>query len=350
MRSSPTQPVSLAEGEAAAEEYVRGAGAFLKDAYPEVDWRRAEVRYLDAGIMNYVYRVDVSGRRFFLKQALDRVKQHHRVGPDLAGVSPARIEAEARALRLLSTTLPPDYRAQVPAVAWHDLPNRILWTEEIGSGSVSLDHALSQGECDPSAARNLGRLLGAIHAAHLEPSIPLWPTRAEDQDNWERFLRMRTTGVLVRAGLPPAAEAAVQELFLAARRHERHGMVSHLDAAPKNALIHPDGGVALLDFELGAAVSDPAYDPGFLVGHYLLMGEVRVAMREASRAAASAVVAGYRETGPVADPEWGSRVTRYAGATLLYRLCGSSPAPQLTPECAPSVRKEGVRLLLEGEL
>lgn len=336
--------VSLADGPAAAEAYVVHGLRRL-----ETDPAEVRVTYLDAGIMNYVYRVEIPGRTLFLKQALPRVKQHDRLGPDLAGVSPARIQAEWRALALLAEALPPGLRGRVPAPVWYDEENNVLWTAEVAPGAVSLQQALQSGRCDARAAERLGRLLGAVHQVGSGAVSPIWPSRAEDRGNWERFLRMRTVGVLPRAELPPAAEALTRELHAEATRFEKEGMLSHLDAAPKNVLLDADGEVALLDFELGAAISDPAYDPGFLAGHYLLMGENLPAMRDAARGAAGALTRGYREAAPEVDAGWGQRVARYAGLTMLYRLCGSSPAPYLSEQRYGTIREAGLQLLMEAE-
>ncbi|MGV3720937.1 MAG: phosphotransferase, partial [Actinomycetota bacterium] len=213
----------------------------------------------------------------------------------------------------------------------------------------SLQQALEAGECDDEVARTAGRVLGAVHAARCGGIPPLWPTLADDRSNWLRFLAMRTTGVLPRAQLPAEAEAVVHRLYAAAIECERNGLLSHLDAAPKNVLLAGDR-VALLDFELGAAISDPAYDPGFLIGHYLLMGENNPTMRDAAWSAAVAVASGYRETSPDVDSEWAARLARYAGLTMLYRLYGSSPAPYLRPARYGEIRVAGVCILLAGEL
>lgn len=335
---SPAPRHSLAEGEASVRRYLRRAAAVL----PHLDPEAARVEYLDAGIMNYVYRVTSGGRVLYLKQALPRVKEHDRLGDDLRGVSPARIQAECRALELLAGALPAGWRGAVPRVAWYDAESNVLWTDEIAPGARSLQSLLAEGRFEPGPAARLGRLLAAVHRVAGVP--PLWPDEREDRANWERFLLMRTLGVLERAELPAAAAAAVHDAYREASEHARPGMLSHLDAAPKNVLVEDGGGVALLDFELGAAISDPAYDPGFLVGHYLLMGENRPAMRAAARAAAAALMAAYAP----ADPDaWGRRVIRYAGLVLLYRLCGSSPAPYLDPARYGAIRAEGIRLLTE---
>jgi aminoglycoside phosphotransferase (APT) family kinase protein len=315
-----------------------------------MDAASARVTYLDAGIMNYVYRVDVSGRTLFLKQALEKVKQHDRLGPDLAGVSPARIQAEGRALRLLSEHLPPEYRMRVPDVAWYDAENNVLWTHEIAPGSTPLQKLLEEGRFDTQAAQSMGRLLGAIHSAGSGEAPPLWPSRDEDEANWQRFLRMRTVGVLVRADLPVGAEALTRELHDAGAAVARSGMVSHLDAAPKNVLVGDAGEVALLDFELGAAISDPAYDPAFLAGHYLLMGANREGAWEEAVEAAHAVAQGYRETAPEAAPEWYARFTRYAALAMLYRVYGSSPAPYLDPARYSAIRRAALQVLNAGHL
>jgi Ser/Thr protein kinase RdoA (MazF antagonist) len=342
----PQPPHSLADGPSAAEAYVRQSLHAL-DLDPD---SLVTVAYLDAGIMNYVYRVEAAGRTFYLKQALPQVKEHHRLGPDLAGVSPARIRAEARALQLLGMEVAAEHRAAFPAPLWHDSENNVLWTEEIAPGARSLQQALQQGECCPVVARHAGRLLGAVHGIRTGHVAPLWPSPEEDLANWLRFLRMRTTGILERAGLSGDTIREVEALFAEARQAERPGMLSHLDAAPKNVLVNPDGTAALLDFELGAAISDPAYDPAFLIGHYLLMGENRPEMRAAAREAARAVVDGYRETGPDADSGWHQRLARYAGLVLIYRLCGSSPAPYLDPARYADIRKAGLELFSAREL
>lgn len=339
-------PYSLADGASVAHEYATNVLQQL-GFEPSND---VTVSYLDAGIMNYVYRVQSGGRTFYLKQALPQVKEHHRLGPDLAGVSPARIRAEARALQLLESELSAEYRSAIPAALWHDEENNVLWTEEIAPGARSLQQVLQAGECDPAVARQAGRLLGAVHSTRTGAVPPLWSTGEEDSANWLRFLRMRTTGILQRADLPSDTIREVEALFAEARQAERNGMLSHLDAAPKNVLVGPDRTAALLDFELGAAVSDPAYDPAFLIGHYLLMGENRPEMLGAAREAAWAVVAGYRKTGPATDAAWDDRLARYAGLVLIYRLCGSSPAPYLDPNRYAAIRAAGLAIFRDRTL
>jgi hypothetical protein len=333
----------LADDPGAAEAYARDVLA--SGVLPGVDLRAVRTTYIDAGIMNYVYRVEAGGRTFYLKQALPVVKEHGRLGPDLAGVSSARIRVEWRALSHLQEALPADLRSHIPRASWYDAESNILWTEEVAPGARSLQGALQGGDFDAGAARSAGRLLGAVHAAGVGEVPPLWSSAGEDRANWERFLRMRTTGFLERAQLPPEPERAVRALHAEGEEHTRSRMLSHLDAAPKNVLIEGDGSAALLDFELGAAVSDPAYDPGFLIGHYLLMGENVVSMRQAAREAAGAVCGGYVSAAPSIDAEWHTRVWRYAGATMLYRLYGSSPASYLEPGRYGVIREEGIRLV-----
>ena len=69
-----------------------------------------------------------------------------------------------------------------------------------------------------------------------------------------------------------------------------------------------------------------------------------------TRRVARAIVDGYRETGPAVDAEWEARLLRYAGMTMLYRLCGSSPAPYLAPGRFDAIRDEGTGILTRGRL
>ncbi|MGV3724190.1 MAG: hypothetical protein ACO1SX_25125, partial [Actinomycetota bacterium] len=130
--------VRLADGPAGVERYVRESlPALGRDASGPIT-----ASYLDAGVMNYVFRVATPETTYYLKQALGRVKQHDRLGPDLAGVSPARIQVEARALSLLANELPEAHRRAVPALVWHDETNNVLWTEELAGNARSLQQAL----------------------------------------------------------------------------------------------------------------------------------------------------------------------------------------------------------------
>lgn len=343
-RRSEWQPeFSLAEGPERAREYVI-------ETRVDLDCDDLEVTYLDAGVMNYVYRVSArsKGYVYYLKQALARVKQHDRLGADLAGVSPVRIRAEARALEALEKGLPPHHQSRIPLVAWRDRDNNVLWTNEILPNSESLHDRLLAGKCDVDAARRFGALLGAVHGVANDKGFTLWTDHEEDEANWERFLRMRTFGFTERAGLSPSELQEVDHLVSEGRQHVRMGMISHLDAAPKNWLLRDDGELALLDFELGAARSDPAYDPGFLAGHYLLMGQNRPEMAETSERAVEALIAGYVEEGRDVDAGWGRRVQRYAALTMLYRLHGSSPAPYLEPSRYDVIRSEALARLMRG--
>lgn len=334
---------SLAEGEETVAAYVREHPEHLGEM--SVGERGVHVDYLDAGIMNYVYRVRAGDVTLYLKQALSRVKQHDRLGADLREVSPSRIQAETRALSTLRRELAPEHARGIPELVYYDGESNVLWTRETGSGAESLQSLLLRGICDPTAAYRIGQLLAAIHAAPL-PEGTLWPTPEQDQSNWLRFLHMRTTGVPAKAELPAEAHTISEELFRDARRHECPGMISHLDAAPKNVLVGSDNSVVLLDFELGAGISDPAYDPGFLAGHYLLMGENSPSMRAASLEAVNALERGYRELAATLDEGWSCRYRRYAALTMLYRLYGSSPAPYLDPARYASIRLAGLDLLL----
>ena len=340
--------VSLAGSVEAVTAYARREFARMEPGTSGSD-SGLKVAYLDAGVMNYVYRVESPAGTYYLKQALIKVKEHDRLGADLAGVSPARIQAEHRALTILREALPEAFRRRIPEAALFDDTNNILWTRESAPGSCSLQDALGQGRFDLRIAGAVGALLAAIHGCTLPDGFTLWPTEADDYGNWRRFLAMRTTGVLTRADLPTHAEDAVRDLAREGGAMERSATLSHLDAAPKNVIVGFDGGPVLLDFELGATVSDPAYDPGFMIGHYLLMGENSGQAPDA-RAAALALRDGYRAYGRPVDAQWGRRLAMYAGVTMLYRLYGSSPAPYLDPARYAAIRSAGIRLLAESGL
>jgi hypothetical protein len=350
-KPAPRPKFSLADGPAAAEAYARTGLHRLADRYPTAAAGPVSVEYLDAGIMNYVYRVTAGDRVFYIKQALAGIKKPEGIGADLAGVPPARIQAEARALELLAAGLPPRYRGQVPPAAWFDEANNVLWTEQIGAKSRSLQTELLEQRCRRKTARRVGRLLGAIHSVGLGDNPPLWPTPGEDAANWERFLAMRTLGAIERAELDSPTEQRLNRLYALGRDAAIPGLLSHLDAAPKNVLVSPKGRVALLDFELGASISDPAYDPGFLAGHYLALGVSLPEMWRDARRAAWTLLAGYWEAAPglTHSRDFAARCLGYAAATMLYRVYGSSPAPYLRPERFAAIRRLALRILTRAD-
>lgn len=339
---------SLAEGEVSVARYVdwaRTQSDVLARVLTGVECR---AEFLDAGVMNYVWRLHAGSAVYFLKQARPRIRRHDWVGPDLASVSPNRITAEARALTFVQNRLPHLSGERIPRLTWHDALNNVLWTEALGQESRSLQGELETGSFCTESAGWVGELLGTLHSADRGEVPHIWPNRTEDQQNWERFLRMRTVGVLQGAQLPRPVEEMIRNLHADGESAAVSGMLSHLDLAPKNVLLHPDRAPSVLDFELGAACSDPAYDPGFLMGHYVLMGINRDDSPAAAWLAAQRVCQTYLSTAGPQDPHFCNRAWQYAGMVLLYRIHGSSPAPYVRRDRLEAIHKVGIRLVMEA--
>ena len=114
---------------------------------------------------------------------------------------------------------------------------------------------LRDGRADGAVAAELGRRIGAMHAATADRTDV-----AARFDNLELFEALRLepyldTTARAHADLAPAL-AEVRAAYLANRRVLLHG-----DVSPKNVLVGPDGPV-LLDAEC-ATWGDPAFDLAF---------------------------------------------------------------------------------------
>lgn len=307
--------------------------------------READISFLDTGILNYAYAIRFHGVAVYLKQALERAKAHDRIGPDLAGVPPERVVYEARFIEVVRALLGPDASELVPRILHLDAANHVLVTRDVSCGGSLLESELRRGRISARVAASLGGLLGRMHAATLDRPCPIRGSNANDEAHWMLFLRMRTIGCLKNAALPESTARALRGLAEeAAARHTRHVLL-HVDYCPKNLFARPDERAAVIDFELGAGVGDPAYDLGFLLGHYLLLTPGRAGIPDSSRSALTAMLEAYLSRVPGGQP-MALRAQRYAAATVLYRIFGSSRSFGLSDDDIPALQELASRLLL----
>ena len=286
---------------------------------------------LAGGVSSDIWRIDLPSGPICVKRALDRLK----VAADWR-VSTKRNLYEMRWFERVSEVDP----GAVPKILGQDAaggafamaylpPDRYrVWKDELRAERV-----------DPDFAAEVGRRLGAIHAA-----------TARDSDVHKAF---QTDDLFYAIRLEPYLEATArahedlaQDLRRLARvTAETRLALVHGDVSPKNILVGPDGPV-FIDAEC-AWYGDPAFDVAFCLNHLLLKclwirpakDDLVTAFRRLGKAYVDKV-----DWEPAADIE--ARIAHLLPGLMLARIDGKSPVEYLTGE----PEKTFVRNFARGKL
>jgi aminoglycoside phosphotransferase (APT) family kinase protein len=287
---------------------------------------------LAGGVSSDLWRADLPSGPVCVKSALPQL----RVAREwLAPTSRNRVEYEW--LRFAQPLAP----GQVPRVLAHDEQAGMFAMEYLPPDRYPVWKAmLLAGQVEQEAARDVGALVGALHAASA-----LDPAAAARFATDENFDALRITPYLrVTAQAHPDLRQRLDGI--AARTAGTHLAVVHGDVSPKNILLGPDGPV-LLDAEC-AWYGDPAFDVAFCVNHLLLKSVKVPSAAAALHAAARALAAAHaRHVHWEPADRLDARVAALTPALALARIDGSSPVEYLTEPQRGAVRSAARRLLLE---
>ena len=269
----------------------------------------AVVTPLSGGVSSVVLRAEAPGGALVVKQALPRL-----LVDAVWEAKRERTITEGAALRLASQ-LTPD---AVPAVVHLDEEACILVIEAAETSAVDWRTELLADRVQPAVGARLGTVLGTWHrrtAQELGLTTSVDDPESFEQQRIDPFYRT----VLRRH---PSLRRHLQPLIeeLATRRE----CFVHGDFSPKNVLT--GSRVWVVDFEI-AHVGTGSFDIASLLSHLLLKSLHRPASRAAHERTAVAFSDAYALQLPIALDE----VARHAGALLLARVDGKSPAPYLTP-------------------
>jgi aminoglycoside phosphotransferase (APT) family kinase protein len=210
----------------------------------------------------------------------------------------------------------------VPRVLAHDVASGLFAMEYLDPG----DHPVGKGElragrADPAFAMEVGRRIGAIHAA-----------TAHDRAVAERFDTIAIfRPIRLEAYLEAAAErhpAVARQLFALSQETARQRIaLVHGDVSPKNILVGP-GGPVFLDAEC-AWYGDPAFDLAFCLTHLLLKCLWVPQARDGFLACFDAMTTAYLAVCAWEAPaglEWTGDAGCNALWTALHGPCASLPA------------------------
>lgn len=229
-----------------------------------------------------------------------------------------RLSTERRALKWLKAHECGE--VEVPNVVHFDKETWTLVMTEVCPDGLSVQDQLRKGTFDPTIAKVMGRFLARCHQSE-KPVPPLWGDKDTDVQHWKRMLQLLTQEVALD-GVSKNVCTDLATLRLASENASENGFF-HLDFCPKNLRVCP-GRIGIIDFELSSNIGDPAFDFGFLLGHYILWGLLTSAGTSGQTTIQEALNAYREEVGE----RWGSmgpRTVAFAGATIVYRLAASRP-------------------------
>lgn len=284
-------------------------------------------------IFRIVFKIDGGEKIVYLRQSRDFVKSK----PEFKLLA-NRIAFENKMLALVATIV----TDVVPEVLYFDKENNVLWLSDIKRGCPLLVTELIAGRPHVETATFFGKTIAAIHGATL--GITNDAVRGNPEANQSAIdfhLGMR---------LKPALKMFPLEtqVLLEESKRALHCLVLG-DLASKNIFV--DGKqIRFLDLER-AFVGDGAFDVGFLFAHYLL--EVPSNILSESIKTTISFWKAYQDaliqkisTDELKKME--SRVAKFTGLSLLYRLHGSGSAPSGKPDVKFWTNK--AKQLLNGKI
>lgn len=284
---------------------------------------------LAGGVSSGIYRVDLRSGSYCLKQALPRLK----VAKEW-NVPVERVFAEIDWLQTVGRIAP----GHVPRVLGQDAAAKCFVMEFLGPEYRNWKAEMLAGRIDVAVAREVGDVLGRIHAATADDAA-LAARFATDAN----FYAIRLEPYLVEtARVHPALSDRL--LATVARTADTRRVLVHGDVSPKNIMVGPNGPV-LLDAEC-AWFGDPAFDLAFCLNHFLL--KAAHVPRHIGE-----LMAGYRAFGDAYWPHvrWEpraaleARVADLLPGLTLARVDGKSPVEYLHGPEREVVRRVAVGLL-----
>jgi len=284
---------------------------------------------LTGGVSSNICRVDLGSKRFCLKQALPQLKvakEWH--------VSVDRVYAEIDWLRTAGRIAP----GHVPNVIGVDRDTNSFVMEFLPASYLNWKQELMAGRVDANVARQMGDVLGRIHAGTAR-NTELAARFAHD----DNFHAIRLEPYLEEAARQNPAVASTLRALIERTQMTREALV-HGDVSPKNILLGPAGPV-VLDAEC-ACYGDPAFDVAFCLTHFLLTAAWSPALLPRLLACFGELVDRYAAHIAWTAPEvLLERVATLLGALLLARVDGKSPVEYLNEESRKRVRNAAIALL-----
>lgn len=289
--------------------------------------------------VNNIWRITLESNKkgrhdVYLRQALDHIK----ADPE-AKVPPQRIFYEFAVLKRLSVEIFANFDYEVtPKPYLEDKENFIIILSDVRKGSPILVDELSDGRIHPETGENLGKVLATLHSK-------TWgiETFELDKEGNEKQLKRHFYNRLEQAQekYPELTEKLIEKSSRATTTFVAG------DFASKNIFIHPDKTISFVDLER-SFVGDPAFDIGFLLGHYQIavlqnsrLEKDYKKLLKAFKINYSAHLGQPKET----TNEILKRSDRFIGAIILYRLYSRAKSGEINKKSITKLRDFAYYLL-----
>ena len=292
-----------------------------------------EMRPLTGGVASDVVRVDVSGKSYCIKFALEKLK----VAADWR--APVRRSAAEYAWLSYASRIAPDSAPRLYGFSaaengfvmeFIDGPDTFLWKD-----------VLLHGTPEAAAAGTVGSLLGRLHAGSTGKDFD-----STGLDNRQDFAALRLDPYIrFTATCHPDVARRLREV--ADALHAARITLIHGDVSPKNILFRA-GSPILLDAEC-ATMGDPGFDVAFCLNHLVLKSVHRPQHRSDLLGMVRGFWVAYARHvtwEPVSDLE--ARVAGLLPILMLARVDGKSPVEYLTEPERDLVRDRALVLIRGG--
>lgn len=260
--------------------------------------------------INYVYRVEIPGRIFYLKVVTERPKRFPTPLPR------ERVFSEAEGLRRFRSLA--GNAVLIPEVLFVDRDEMALGMSDVGEGRQVLFSVLADRfDLFLENAEALGRALGAIHGG----TRGVGSIRPKQE---EAILRR----IVFEGLLAPGAKHVLPETWdsVSAEMQEHNQCLIHADLWSKNLLVRQAEPVALVDFE-GVCYGDPAFDLGTLIAVSILPALENPDLIQDSLAFTSRLLTAWRLS--CGDDDWAAEVfpRTFRSTACFIAIRGFGPFP-----------------------
>jgi len=263
--------------------------------------------------VNYVFRIDIDAndgeKTVYIKQARPYVKIDSKMR-----FSPDRICYEYKTIKIIAKIIGQEV---VPRVLYFDRKNFVMVMEDLKRDGEVLAIELKNGLIKPEIGKKFGKLLGILHGKTFGKNIVIRNYK-KDKEMFEFNYNFRTSGAR------KFDENSVERLVNESKRFKKSLIIS--DLASKNVFVEGDN-VRLYDFE-GAHFGDPAWDVGFILGHFILEVVHRPQISKDVKELIKNFMKSYRlkmlecNINPDYIEGIEERATKFMGTTILHRVAG----------------------------
>lgn len=313
-----------------------------------------DIQFVDHGLLNFVYRVNLPEKPIYIKQALETVKEHHSLTDLLKNFSTRRIYAERNAIILLKKIFPCNIK--IPEIIRYDDKNNIIVLSDVeGKNGKLLKTELKKDIFNRLTASLAGTFLGRLHCSTFKSNHIIRRSKNLDRENWKFWLELRTIKIDTDKNiLSPAVNTHIYDLYHTSFNEFTSDVVLMMDCHPGNIFHRDNNEIGVIDFELASGTGDMAYDIGFLLGHYMIYALIHncpVDALECIQKTWSSYISGIESIINQQDlVNLEDRTFRFASSVLLYRSIGGSKEKDLDAKERDLLVYKGCVLLSSLEL